>query len=247
MRSMRGFRYLKYFWCSGSERKSIVFVLALSLALWVSPQVSAQAEMDATPQAFDLVQEKARLLKLLKEEIEPNLVAADVQKLKKNVMRLGSFRAEWVQEAKDFLVANSPLAELYLYDYSRIHNPRLNSRILETLLQFSSYKYEAAALAFAEDLSINENSKSIVLELLEKVLSKANSVELRTASLGLVFGEWGLQLRASEKLQMALKLCQSGAAFSLQDRGRLEEYSKRQADFWSTVMFEELRACYSGA
>lgn len=247
MRSMRGFCYWKCFWCSGSERKPIVFVLSLILAFWVGSEVLAQTESGVEPQVFDRVQEKARLLKLLKEEIEPNLVAKDVQKLKKNVMRLGSFRAEWVQEAKDFLVANSPLAELYLYDYSRIHNPRLNARILETLLQFSSYKYETAALAFADDLSINEKSKSIVLELLEKVLSKANSVELRTASLGLVFGEWGMQLKASEKLQMALKLCQSGASFSLQDRGRLEEYSKRQADFWSTVMFEELRACYSGA
>lgn len=195
------------------------------------------------------VEEKARLLNVLKEEIEPNLLPKDKDRLKKNVMRLGSYRSDWAEEAMDFLATNSSLSELYLYDYSRIHNQRLNQKILETLLKFSSFKYPTAALAFADDLSQNLVGKSLVIELFERQISNSSSndsVQHLKDYVNTVFSSWGENLSAGDCLNIANRACQAGARFDLNDQGRLEEFFRSHPGFWSRVIFDELKSCYEG-
>lgn len=217
-------------------------VLTAVVISWCcAAQTAAQPEGETTNRWR---QEKVRLLKTLKEEIEPNLIKADVTRLKRNVMRLGSFRREWSKEAEDFLVANAPLAELYLYDYSRIKNSRLNQRILETLIKFPSYKYPIAALAMADSLAVNDKGKTLVIELFKSILAK----HPRSLSdyMDFLQGRWAANLPGSQTLSVLLTACEAGAALSFDQTSILDRLSRNSSDLWTNVISSELRACLEG-
>lgn len=188
--------------------------------------------------------EQLRLLKVLKEEIEPSLIQKDVLRLKHNVTRLGSFHSDWSQEAEDFLVANAPLAELYLYDYSRVKSKRLNTKIIETLLRFDSYKYPVASLAFADSLSVNEYGQTYLLKLFERVVSK------QPASFphyfDFVFGSWGSALSALDRIDFVLKACEAGASMDSSQKAKISLWADRPDGFWEQILSDELKACIEG-
>lgn len=200
-------------------------------------------------QAKEYNEEKVRLLKILKEEIEPNLIPKDKDRLKRNVMRLGSYRVGWAEEAMSFLVANSALSELYLYDYARIKNERLNERIVQSLTRFESFKYPLAALAFAEDLSLNSSGRAALLPLFEQVIERSSpdSRLQMKAYVDFVLSSWGTGLEPAARLRIALKACQAGVFFDLNERGRLESFFRSRPDVWSRVVFEELKVCFEGS
>jgi len=191
----------------------------------------------------EMKEERARLLNVLKTEAEPNLMEKDIQRLKRNVMRLGSFRSYWSLEAKDFLVGNAPLAELYLYDYSRIQNERLNTQIIDTLVRFTSFKFPTAPMAFASSLMANEGGAENLIRVFERIVE----MEPRAAQdiFGFVFGSWGRDLPGASKFYFALKSCEAGyraAGSQIDALGAGQEDS-----LWADVLVTELHACAEGA
>lgn len=197
-------------------------------------------EEESVP-GFDVQKERNRLLKKLREEIEPNLIEKDAVRLKRSVMRLGSYRDEWSQEAEDFLVANAALAELFLYDYSRVNNLRLNHRILDTLLRLDAYQYPMAPLAFAQSLSQEVEIKRKLLKLFSRVLSKQPA--LWPDYFRFLLGPWGKGLSNDEKIYFILSACREGAVFSLSFQDQIDQWLDGAEGFWSKVMAADLRSC----
>ena len=99
--------------------------------------------------------EKDKLLNQLNSEIEANVLPADVKKIRGNISKLGSYNSKWSGEAADFLTTNALLVELFLYDYVRLKNKRLNSKIIDVLMQFDNYQFPLAPLYFSSDLIVN--------------------------------------------------------------------------------------------
>jgi len=202
---------------------------------------------DAAPQAtagtgFSSEEERGRLLNHLKTQVEPNLLDRDLKRLKRDVMRLGSFRAEWVQESEKFLAGNSALAELFLYDFSRIKNPRLNEQIINTLLQFDSYQFPTAALAFESDLAQNPRAYSLVYQLLTRVVQKSPATFNQVAT-------WLVQRNdnSADYFQIILAGCRTGSRLGGELRSQIEDrLSAAPSDFWTRMVVGDLRACLRG-
>src|SRR3989338_4027511 len=87
-----------------------VFVLAM--VFWAfgatgqseqNPKEDEVDEFEEAPAAsqefahFDFEADRKVLLEKLKNEIEPNLLPGDISRITRNVMRLGSYRLDWVQ------------------------------------------------------------------------------------------------------------------------------------------------------
>src|SRR4051794_20629412 len=62
------------------------------------PVVDAQPSSSGSQASAMFKEERERLLKVLATEIEPNLPRADIEKLNRSVMRLGSYRKDWVEK-----------------------------------------------------------------------------------------------------------------------------------------------------
>lgn len=206
--------------------------LALSLQ-------AQENEVSTTPEA-----EKENFLKILKTEIEPNLMKKDVRTLNRNVMRLGSYRGEWSSKGKEFLVANAPLAELYLYSYTQVGNLRLNERIIHTLLEFKQFRYPKAPWAFFSSMKATPEIKSKGIQLFSKVLSQNES--LWPLYRDLVFGEWGSDLDTPTKLNFALEACRAGLAVNAENQTLFQELLSEVRGFWSNFVSRELKACLRG-
>jgi hypothetical protein len=203
---------------------------------------SQQNSSNAEGAPLNLDDEKAKLLNQLKTQIEPSLLERDLKRLRRDVMRLGSFRSDWVSESEKFLAGNSALAELFLYDFSRVKNARLNEKILETLLDFPSYQFPTAVLAFESELSLNPRGRSLVYELMSRVLSKSPQVWPN-------FSAWLLSQNdnSADYFQIFLSACRAQARLGGQARSQIEEkLAAAPQDFWSRLVIEDLRACLRG-
>lgn len=205
-----------------------------------APAVPAEeATSDATP---DIREERQRVFQLLKTEIEPNLVKGDIEKLQRNVKSLGSYRREWVEKARETLVANPALSEFYLYRFVPLKNRRLNAEILATLLEFPTFREPRATIAFANDLAKTPQEKVGVLRLLEKAVLQ--DAHLATEAVQYVASGWGQDIPLDERLRFASAIC--GRLNSTQVHSTLEAWIQSTSGFWEKVMADELRACLKG-
>lgn len=184
--------------------------------------------------------DREALLKVLKSEIEAHLSKADSDRLKRNVMRLGSYRADWAKEARDFLLANAPVAELYLYQFSMMKNSRLNGLIRDTLLEFKSLRYPKAALAFLSFFVLDRERLDESLRLVEKAVAQDSS--LAAEALALFGGSLGDSMSLVQRLSLAETVCR---------RGRIPEsatdivrsWQTQAQSFWEKAISLELEGC----
>lgn len=236
------------------------FALALPLLLigtkivWgeaATPEVVEETE-DAPAQAAPSPEEanskfkdeRQNLMQILAKEIAPNLPVKDVEKLQRTVQRLGSYRSEWASSAKDLLVANAPVSELILYRYAFFKNPRLNTQILDTLNAFDSPRFPRAALAFAELLGVDQESKSKTLRLMSKSLNKEPS--LGPDMLAFITGPWGAEIPLEEKLRFMQKSCGALRQTTPQAMEQAAQWASESQSFWSQLLSQEVVACLKG-
>jgi hypothetical protein len=186
--------------------------------------------------------DRQEFLNKLKVEIEPNLIKGDIQKLNKNVMRLGSYRKDWAQAAEEFLVANSALAELYLYRYAALGNSRLNQAILKTLNRFQTLREPKAVLAFLH-LFLSDSEQSVLAAiLLNKMIDQ--SPQYVSEVIQVLNGPMGQKLSLETRLEIGSRACaKSSSQLTLIARETLKDWRTKASGFWSTVLGDELDNC----
>ena len=205
-------------------------------------EVSVEAAGPASGLLFEL--ERKNLLNLLTTEVEPKLPTKDVEKLHRSVQRLGSYRSDWAQSAKELLVSNAAVAELVLYRYSYFKNARLNAKIMETLLSFESFRNPRAALAFAETLGLNPQLKAKVLQLLERAINQDPS--LAPDSLRLLESDWAQDLPNELKLRLIQKSCSVWPRMAPQVAASTVRWSSDSQSFWLKLLSQEVSSCLKG-
>lgn len=185
--------------------------------------------------------EKDKLLNQLNSEIEANVLPADVKKIRGNISKLGSYNSKWSGEAADFLTTNALLVELFLYDYVRLKNKRLNSKIIDVLMQFDNYQFPLAPLYFSSDLIVNEEGVSGVLPLMKKVIK-------RHPDFFEMYWSWlsAQNLSENQKLDFLRAACKSGSVFSLELRSQIEALSQVSQPLWAEVFLGEVQRCLKG-
>ncbi|MGA0164098.1 MAG: hypothetical protein ACO3LE_07620 [Bdellovibrionota bacterium] len=185
--------------------------------------------------------EKEKLLNQLKSEIEANVLPADVKKIRGNISKLGSYNSKWSAEAAEFLTTNALLVELFLYDYVRVKNKRLNSKIIDVLMQFDNFQFPLAPLYFSSDLVVNEENLSGVLPLMKKVI-------IRHPDFFDVYWSWlsTQDLSENQKLDFLRMACKSGSVFSLDLRSQIEALSQASQPLWAEVFLGEVQRCLKG-
>ncbi len=189
-------------------------------------------------------EQRKSYLGLLARDVEANLPTKDVQKLNQNVQRLGSYRFEWSKSARDFLLANMPVAELILYRYSTYKNPELSSRILDTLAVFETFRYPPAAIAFAEVLGVDRDSKIKSLGLMARAVSQDPS--LTNDAISLLSSPWGQEVPAVEKLYFMTRACGVWRKSTSSLPNSFAQWSTEAQNFWGRVLAEEVTACQKG-
>ncbi len=209
-----------------------------------TPQVEIQPAPAPSGPMPDFSQERDRLLRTLAKEVEPNLPKADVEKLNRSVMRLGSYRADWVSKGQEFLVANAPLAELYLYKYTQARNYRLNMKILDTLMQFQSYRFPRAPLAFISSLAMDLEQKKMAMNLIQKIA--ASNPQILPEVLQLVESSWGLELPLEYRLYFATQVCSQLPRSSANVRSSIQAWTQSARQYWEQAISAELNACLRG-
>lgn len=210
-----------------------------------SDDVEFSATIDNGDPSSSQKRERDRLLQLLQKEVEPNLLKTDIDRLKRNVMRLGSYRKDWAQSGMDFLLANPTLAELYLYRFSILRNPRLNSKILDTLLAMPQLRYPTAPLAFAESLAVVSQDSRRLFKLL--ALGVQQNASLGPQYFRFVYETWGDRIPVEERLQFALNICGSFSQAAAEDNETLSQWIQEAQSLWGRVLAKELLACVRGA
>lgn len=185
--------------------------------------------------------EKDKLLIQLKSEIEANVLPADVKKIRGNISKLGSYNPKWSGEAAEFLTTNALLVELFLYDYVRVKNKRLNSKIIDVLMQFDNFQFPLAPLYFSSDMIVNEKGVSGVLPLIKKVIA-------RHPDFFDAYWSWlsTQNLSENQKLDFLRAACESGAVFSLDLRSQLEALAQLGQPLWAEVFLGEVQRCLKG-
>ena len=185
--------------------------------------------------------EKDKLLNQLNSEIEANVLPADVKKIRGNISKLGSYNSKWSGEAADFLTTNALLVELFLYDYVRLKNKRLNSKIIDVLMQFDNYQFPLAPLYFSSDLIVNEEGVSGVLPLMKKVI-------VRHPDFFEMYWSWlsAQNLSENQKLDFLRAACKRGSVFSLELRSQIEALSQVSQPLWAEVFLGEVQRCLKG-
>ena len=185
--------------------------------------------------------EEDKLLNQLNSEIEANVLPADVKKIRGNISKLGSYNSKWSGEAADFLTTNALLVELFLYDYVRLKNKRLNSKIIDVLMQFDNYQFPLAPLYFSSDLIVNEEGVSGVLPLMKKVIK-------RHPDFFEMYWSWlsAQNLSENQKLDFLRAACKSGSVFSLELRSQIEALSQVSQPLWAEVFLGEVQRCLKG-
>lgn len=185
--------------------------------------------------------EKDKLLIQLKSEIEANVLPADVKKIRGNISKLGSYNPKWSGEAAEFLTTNALLVELFLYDYVRVKNKRLNSKIIDVLMQFDNFQFPLAPLYFSSDMIVNEKGVSGVLPLIKKVIA-------RHPDFFDAYWSWlsTQNLSENQELDFLRVACESGAVFSLDLRSQLEALAQLGQPLWAEVFLGEVQRCLKG-
>lgn len=206
-----------------------------------APSVESNPEISQS-----LREEKAKLLQILKGEVEPNLVKGDIEKLQRNVMRLGSYRKDWVLKSQSTLLANPALSELYIYRYATVKNERLNQALLDTLLQFNNFRFPRATLAFADDLAKTPADKIKYLSLVAKAAQQDPS--LTAEAFQLLMSDWGKEIPVESKLYFAEKVCGRLPRVSnfAQVRAALDEWMASSGEIWNKIVSAEVHACLRG-
>jgi hypothetical protein len=187
--------------------------------------------------------EKKSFIAKLNNDVEPNLVKGDITRLNRNVMRLGSYHADWAKKGEDFLVANAPLAELYLYRYASLSNQRLNKEIISTLLRFKKYRYPRAALVFLDSLAKTPEQKILALQLLRKVILQ--NPQIGSEAIHYVSGDWGFDVPLNQKLGLAVDVCSVLPSSKTSLRGVFDLWMQSTQNIWDVVTANELRDCYN--
>jgi len=187
--------------------------------------------------------ERDRLLKILKTEVEPNLIKADADRIKRNVMRLGSYRRDWVQAASEFLVANAAVSELYLYQYTMTKNARLTKEILKTLLDFPTLRYPRGPLAFFSFFVIDRRDLDRPLLLLEKSVEQDPS--LAPDIFASLSGTLGDAINLTSRLRFAEKACEK-TQLPASAIETIKLWRSQVKDFWERVVSAEAEACVRG-
>ncbi len=187
--------------------------------------------------------EREKFLKILSSEIVPNAIKADLDKLKANTMRLGSYRQDWVSQARDVLVSNSAMSELYLYQYTMSKNTRLTREILETLLSFPGLRYPRASLAFFSFFVLDRRELDRPVLLLEKAIDQDPT--MAPDAIASLAGGLGEGIPLSSRLRLAVKACEKGQlpAASLD---LIKQWRSQVQEYWERVLSAELEACVRG-
>lgn len=191
----------------------------------------------------DFKEERQKIIQMIKTEVEPNLVKGDIDKLQRNVKSLGSYRRDWADKARDTLLANPALSELYIYRFVPLKNRRLNAEILQTLIQFKNFRAPQAAVAFAGDLAHTPSEKVAVLDLFEKVVNQ--DARLSSSIVAYLASGWGQDIPLDERLRFASAIC--GRLNTSQVRETLQTWMQSASSFWEKVMAEDLQACLKGS
>jgi hypothetical protein len=186
-------------------------------------------------------EEREKFLNTLKKEIEPNLIKGDIQKLNRNVMRLGSYRKDWVVASEEFLLANAALAEPYLYRYSMIGNQRLNRAILKTLLHFPSLREPRAALMFLHVFVDDPEQTASAMDLLSKVIEQ--NPQLAAESTTFLNGPISQKIPLDKRLQFGAKACSKVASTATAAKEALKSWQAKSSQFWEKVLSDELDSC----
>lgn len=189
-------------------------------------------------------EQRKSYLALLTREVESNLPSRDVQKLNQNVQRLGSYRFEWSKSAKDFLLANAPVAELMLYKYAAYKNIGLSSRILDTVMALENFRYPPAAVAFSEILGIDFESKIKTMSIMARAVSQDAS--LANDALTLISSPWGAEISATEKLYFLSRICGSLRKSGASLPAAFSTWSAESQSFWGRLLAQEVSACQKG-
>lgn len=144
----------------------------------------------------------------------------------------------------ELLLANSALAELFAYDYSRIHNARLNRQILKFLSRLENYQYPRAALFFSEDFLRDRKASSDYLKLIQNIVSRHPQV-FEDYFLWL-FSPAARDINFVQRLNFLRASCRAGANFSVDLRSQIDTWAGQSQDLWASVFLEEVRSCLKG-
>lgn len=185
--------------------------------------------------------ERARYMNKLKSEVEPNLIRSDIQRLNKNVMRLGSYRSDWSKSAQEFLVANASLSELYLYRYTSVKNPRLTKAILETLLQIPAFREPAAVLAFFPAF---KEWPDLAMQVLAKACEQ--DPKLIPEAIQALQGPLGGAVGLEDRLYFAVKVCPRIPSMALGSKEILKAWGQDAKEVWEKILAYELDPCLKG-
>lgn len=183
--------------------------------------------------------DREKFLTTLKKEIEPNLIKGDIQKLNRNVMRLGSYRKDWVVASEEFLSANAALAEPYLYRYASLGNVRLNRSILRTLNRMSNLREPRAVLMFLHVFVDDPEENVLALDLLSKV-SEQNT-QIAAEAVSFLNGPIVRKVSLERRLQLGSKICAKVSASAAKDV--LKAWQSAASTFWEKVLADELESC----
>jgi hypothetical protein len=209
--------------------------------------VSLEAKPSA-PTTSDLSvlfkEERDKILNRLKNDVEPNLIKADIQKLNGNVKRLGSYRRDWVLSAQEFLVANSNLAELYIYRYFPLKNMRLNRVGLRTLLLFPSFREIKAPLAFLNVFVDDPEQTLLAIQLLGRMVEQ--DPKIASEAVEALNGPLGERVSLESKLQFGIKACPKLPSPGTMYKEILKSWKSRASSFWELVLADELDPCLKG-
>lgn len=185
--------------------------------------------------------ERDKFLTTLKKDIEPNLIKADIQKLNKNVMRLGSYRKDWVLSSEEFLTANAALAEPYLYRYAMLGNQRLNRAILRTLNHFQNLREPRAVLMFLH-LFVDDTEQTVLaMDLLAKVVEQ--NPQLAVEAVSFLNGPISQKISLERRLQFGSRACSKVSSASLPAKEGLKAWQSKASSFWERVLADELDSC----
>lgn len=208
---------------------------------------AAQGATMETPPALEVLSrfrtERASFLQTLAKEVEPNLPAKDVERLRRAVQRRGSYRSDWAKSAQEFLTANAPVAELQIYKYSTFLNDRLNLRLLETLLTFENLRYPRATLAFAESLGTSPDAKVKLIRLTERALTQDPTMAADVITL--IQSPWGQEVPIEERLRFVHRTCATWHKAPI-FHDQLNVWASQAESFWGRLFAQEVAACLKG-
>lgn len=205
------------------------------------PEFEAATPPTVSAPSLSFEAERNELLQKLKKEVEPNLIQKDVQRLNQNVMKMGSYREDWAREGQEFLVANAPLAELYLYRYATLNNQRLNARILDTLTSFPTYRFPRATLFFADYFRAEPAAQGKLLTLFEQAIAQEPTllndvVTYLTSSLS--------YFDRRDLLHFGVRVCKPIRAHATDStKASLAGWVLDAGDVWGRVLTAEFQSC----